>query len=158
MADYINIIERALIDSLRTDFPEAHVYGQYPDAVNLEYPAIILELVGMGQETKFMGEGMTFGTTGKGEIYGVIYRLHLIVNAESMPTSGNASGFKQRRLLNYYMLNVANTITDISFNENDVEIVERHLRAWEDVGWVPELEVWGASASYICYFKNYRSN
>ena len=58
MADYINIIERAIIDSLRSDFPEAHVYGQYPDAVNLSYPAIILELVGMGQETKFMGEAM----------------------------------------------------------------------------------------------------
>ena len=158
MADFINIIERALIDSLRTDFPEASVYGQFPQAVNITYPAIILELVGMGQEQKFMGEALTFGTAGKGEIYGVIYRIHLIVDSESMPTTGDASGYKQRRLLNYYMLNVANTITDIVFEESDVEIVERHLRSWEDVGWGPDLEIWGASASYICYFKNFRSS
>ena len=158
MADYINVIERALIDALRSDFPEAQVYGQYPDAVNLSYPAIILELVGLGQEEKLMGERMTFGSVGKGELYGVVYRIHLIVDADSMPTSGDASGYKQRRLLNYYMLNVANTITDLSFNANYVEVVERHLRNWEDVGWSPELEVWGSSASYLCYFKNYRSS
>ena len=73
-----------------------------------------------------------------------------------MDVSGTA--YKQRRLLNYLMLNIANNINDLTFVADDVEVVERHLRNWEDVGYAAGLELWGATTSYLVYFKNYRSS
>ena len=51
--DYINIIERKLIDQLRIDFPGAHVFGQFPEAEEVSYPCIILEITSSGQFDKF---------------------------------------------------------------------------------------------------------
>lgn len=158
MPDYINIVERAIIDDLRDKYPNASVYAQFPEAAALEFPAIILELNASGVDEKFMGEGMTFGgSSGKGEIYGLAYRIHIMVERNtSMDVSGTA--YKQRRLLNYLMLNIANNINDLTFVADDVEVVERHLRNWEDVGYAAGLELWGATTSYLVYFKNYRSS
>ena len=61
--DFINLIERAIIDELRSIFPECSIYGQYPEAVNASWPAIILEMVGSGTEQKFMGKKVTFGAS-----------------------------------------------------------------------------------------------
>ena len=114
--DFINIIERSLIDELRAKFPNCSVYGQYPEAVNATWPAIILEMVGSGTEQKFMGEKVTFGssnTSSTGEIYGVVYVVHLVIDIDSqinVDNSGTIEGYKQRRLLNYLMLNVANSL------------------------------------------------
>ena len=113
MADFINLIERKIIDQLRADFPTCHVFGQYPEAVDVQYPAIILEIEGSGPYQKMMGEKVSFGATDyTGEIYGIIYIVHLLINEEISITVGSDK-YKQRRLMNYLMLNVANTMTDI---------------------------------------------
>jgi len=156
--DFINIIEREIIDQLRDTFDTAHVFGQFPEAVDVSYPAIIVQLVASGVDEQFMGSQVTFGasdTQTTGEIYGMVLNLHLIVDKESM-ISVDGTGYKQRRLLNYLMLNVANSITDLTF-PSTVEILERHMQAWSEIGYVPELELWGASAVYMVSFKNWRA-
>ena len=151
--DFINLIERAIIDELRNQFPECSIYGQYPEAVNASWPAIILEMVGSGTEQKFMGKKVTFGSSNTqttGEIYGVAYVIHLIIDNVS------GTGYKQRRLLNYLMLNVANAIQDMTF-PSTVEITERHLQTWTDIGFAADLELWGATATMTVLFENYRA-
>ena len=159
--DFINLIERKLIDQLRVEFPNCSIYGQYPEAVNATWPAIILEMVGSGIQEKFMGEKVTFGssnTGGRGEIYGVIYVVHLIVDKDSqinVENSGTVEGYKQRRLLNYLMLNVANSVQDMDFG-SDIQITEKNLQSWTDVGFASNLELWGATATLSIFFENYR--
>ena len=159
--DFINTIERKIIDELRDKFPNIEVYGQYPSSVNAKWPAIILELVGSGVEEKFMGKKVTFGSSNTqttGEIYGVVYVIHLIIDKDSqvnVDNNGTIEGYKQRRLLNYLMLNVANAIQDMDF-PSTVEITERHLQSWTDVGFAADLELWGATAVFLVYFENYR--
>ena len=93
---------------------------------------------------------------------GLVFTIHIIVDKESqkqIDTTGNGSPdtmFKQRRLLNYLLLNVANTITDMTFDASKVEIVERELGNWVDIGYDPELELYGGSCVYTVVFKNYR--
>jgi hypothetical protein len=157
--DYINIIERKLIDQIRSDFPGATVFGQYPEAEDIKYPAIILEITSSGQFDRFIGERLTFGgTVQKGELVGLVYLIHLIVDKDTQMTV-NSEVFKQRRLLNYLMLSVANTFTDMTPSEfgSDVEVVQQDLSNWSDIGYDPELELWGASAVYMLVFKNYRA-
>jgi len=159
--DFLNTIERSVIDELRDKFPNCHIFGQYPEATNAAWPAIILEMVGSGMQEKFMGKKVTFGssnTTSTGEIYGVIYVIHLIVDKDSqinVDNSGTIEGYKQRRLLNYLMLNVANAIQDMDFGSN-IEVVERSLQSWADVGFAANLELWGATATLSVFFENYR--
>ena len=159
--DFINLIERKLIDELRDKFPNCSVYGQFPEAVNAKWPSIILEMVGSGIQEKFMGKKVTFGssnTASTGEIYGVIYVIHLIVDKDSqinVNNDGTIEGYKQRRMLNYLMLNVANAIQDMDFGSN-IEIVERDLQSWADVGFASDLELWGATATLSVFFENYR--
>jgi len=31
------------------------------------------------------------------------------------------------------------------------------MQAWSEIGYVPELELWGASAVYMVSFKNWRA-
>ena len=160
--DFINIIEREIIDQLRDTFDTAHVFGQFPEAVDVSYPAIIIQLVASGADEQFMGRQVTFGpddTEATGEVYGMVLHIHLIVDGESVISVENdpdTEGYKQRRLLNYLMLNVANTVSDMTF-PSTVEILERHLRAWSEIGYIPQLELWGASAVYSVSFKNWRA-
>ena len=157
--DFINIIERSLIDELRAKFPNCSVYGQYPEAVNATWPAIILEMVGSGTEQKFMGEKVTIGssnTSSTGEVYGVVYVVHLVIDKDSqinVDNSGTIEGYKQRRLLNYLMLNVANSLQDMDFPDT-VQITERHLQSWANVGFASDLELWGATATLGVLFEN----
>ena len=161
--DFINIVEReGIITTLRADFPDCHVFGQFPEAVDVAYPAIIVQLVASGVDEQFMGKQVTFGandTLTSGEIYGMVFNFHIIVDRDSVitvETDEGSVGVKQRRLLNYLMLNIANSITDLTFPAT-VEIVERHLRAWSEIGYIPELELWGATAVCSVSFKNYRA-
>jgi len=118
--------------------------------------------VGSGTEEKFMGKKVTFGSSNTqttGEIYGVVYVIHLIIDKDSqvnVDNNGTIEGYKQRRLLNYLMLNVANAIQDMDF-PSTVEITERHLQSWTDVGFAADLELWGATATLAVYFENYRA-
>ena len=156
--DHINIIERKIIDTLRTNHSGVKVYGQYPEAVAAIYPAIIVELTSSGEFDRFMGQKVDFGgQTKTGELVGLVFTFHIIVDKESSMSIGDpAETYKQRRLLNYLLLNVANSITDMSFAAATTEIVERTLGNWVDIGYDPELELYGASCVYSVVFKNYR--
>ena len=154
--DFINDIERAIIDQLRLTFTDAHIYGQYPEAIDLEYPAIISEITSSGLFDKFMGEQISFGEEDKiGEVVGILFTYHLVIDKESVVV------YKGRRLLNYLMLNVANVLTDMGSDRGGewyegTEVLQQDLNNWSDVGYDPALEMYGASAVYMIAFKNYR--
>ena len=187
-SDYLNVIERKIIDELRIFFNTHHssanndvvkVYGQFPEPEELKFPSVIVEQVGSGFEQKMMGEKVTFGgTTYTGELYGVAFVINILIdkdteyNIGTSPQGTTDAKYKQRRLLNWMMLNIANTITSIdwattvssvpaglSYNpryDASVEVVESHLRAWRDVGYLPAFQWYGATAEFSLIFKNYR--
>ena len=67
--------------------------------------------------------------------------------------------YRQRRLLNWLMLNVANAVMDINFDiyeEEDTQVLERHLNSWQSVGFIPDLQWYGASADFTINFTNIR--
>ena len=166
--DFINDIERAIIDQLRTTFATAHVYGQYPESIDMEYPAIISEITSSGMFDKFMGEQVSFGTEDKiGEIVGIMFTYHIVISKDSELSVAQGTDpetyviYKGRRLLNYLMLNVANILTDMGGPDggswySGTEVVQQDLNNWSDIGYDPALEMYGASAVYMIAFKNYR--
>ena len=171
--DFLNVIERALmmgisdsINSLTESGENIHVFGEFPEVEELKFPAIIVEHTGSGFEEQFMGQNVTLGSSsGTGEIYGASYMIHLICEKESQiqvkSTASSASDvyYKQRRLLNWMMLNVANSVMDINFDtyeEEDTQIIERHLNSWQNIGFIPELQWYGASAQFMLTFTNIR--
>lgn len=171
--DFLNVIERALmmgisdsINSLTESGEDIHVFGEFPEVEELKFPAIIVEHTGSGFEEQFMGQNVTLGSSsGTGEIYGASYMIHLICEKESQiqvkSTASSASDvyYKQRRLLNWMMLNVANSVMDINFDtyeEEDTQIIERHLNSWQNIGFIPELQWYGASAQFMLTFTNIR--
>ena len=185
--DYLNVIERKLIDELRIYFNTVNsganagkvfVSGQFPEPEELKFPSVIIQQVGSGFEEQFVGEKVTFGGTEyTGEMYGVGYLIHIYIDKEVELDIGTAPQgspkYRQRRLLNWMMLNVANVLNDIdwttpvtskpaglSYNPNydaSVDVQERHLQAWRDIGYSPVMEWWGASAQFMLTFLNYRS-
>jgi len=171
--DFLNVIERALmmgisdnINGLTEDGQDIHVFGEFPEVEELKFPAVIVQHTGSGFEEQVMGQGVTLGSTrGTGEIYGASYTLHVICEKESQlqvkSTASSASDvyYKQRRLLNWLMLNVANAVMDMSYDtyeEEDTQIIERHLNAWQNIGFLPELQWYGASADFLITFTNIR--
>jgi len=162
MADFINTIVRAIIDQLRTDFSGFTVYGQYPEAVDTSYPCIIVQQVANGTDQQFMGQNTTFGGAGKtGEIYGLGFKFHVMVDRDSSKSispdgGGGAEVYKQRRLLNWSMLNIANTLMDITFDDTKVQTIERQFSGFGEIGYMPDLELWGCTAMMAVSFENYR--
>ena len=171
--DFLNVIERALmmgisdsINRLTESGENIHVFGEFPEVEELKFPAIVVEHTGSGFEEQFMGQNVTLGSSsGTGEIYGASYMIHLICEKESQiqvkSTASSASDvyYKQRRLLNWMMLNVANSVMDINFDtyeEEDTQIIERHLNSWQNIGFIPELQWYGASAQFMLTFTNIR--
>ena len=171
--DYLNVIERALmmgisdsINALTESGEDIHVFGEFPEVEELKFPAIIVQHTGSGFEEQFMGQGATLGSSnGKGEIYGVSYAIHLIVDRETkiQVVSGASSAsdvhYKQRRLLNWMMLNVSNAIADLNWDtyEEDTQVIERHLESWQNIGFIPDLQWYGATADFLLTFTNFRS-
>ena len=152
--DFLNVIERALmmgisdtINSLTESGEDVHVFGEFPEVEELKFPAVIVQHTGSGFEEQVMGQGVTLGSTrGTGEIY-------------SSASSASDVNYKQRRLLNWLMLNVANAVMDMSYDtyeEEDTQIIERHLNAWQNIGFLPELQWYGASADFLITFTNIR--
>ena len=171
--DFLNVIERALmmgisatINSLTESGEDVHVFGEFPEVEELKFPAVIVQHTGSGFEEQVMGQGVTLGSTrGTGEIYGASYTLHVICEKEtniqvvSGASSASDVNYKQRRLLNWLMLNVANAVMDMSYDtyeEEDTQIIERHLNAWQNIGFLPELQWYGASADFLITFTNIR--
>ena len=170
--DHLNIVERKLIDNLRTgtyntaagtstawSSSDVTVFGQFPTTDQTKYPAIITEMVANGIEQQFMGQNISFGSNeAKGELYGVGFNIYLIVDRDcSITPTGGSTKYKQRRLINYLMLNSANILMDTDFSTTDTEVDERHFSGFKDIGYDPKLEHWVAVASMVIVFKNTRS-
>ena len=114
--DHLNVVERKIIDNLRTgtytsgsvgstatawDSGDVTVFGQFPETEDALYPCIISEMTANGIEQQFTGQTMNAGEVG--ELYGVSFRFHIVVDRDATITV-NSVGFKQRRLLNWIML------------------------------------------------------
>ena len=169
--DHLNVIERALIDNLRTgtynttagigsgsawSSGDITVFGQYPEPEDIKYPCIIVEMVANGIEEQFMGQMVTSGASSAiGELYGVGFNLYMFVESGSSMTVDGAA-YKQRRLLNYLMNNVANVCMDTSFTSSNTEVTERHYTGFRNIGYNQESEIWTAMTSMIIVFKNTR--
>ena len=169
--DHLNIVERKIIDNSRAgtynttagigsgsawDTTDVNVYGQFPDAVNLEYPAVVVEMVANGIEEQFMGQRVTSGSTeAVGELYGVAFNVHVGVDKDSSITVATVP-YKQRRLINYLMLNSANVIMDCDFSSSGTEVVERFYTGFRDIGYDPDSEVWAGVTGMVVLFKNTR--
>jgi len=165
--DYLNIVERALMMGISDKINAAvtgdvYVYGQFPETEDLKFPAIIVQMVGSGFNEEFFGQDVTFGASGAsgtGEVYGVTYLVHVLLEKETEITIGS-DVYKQRRLLNWFMLNIANSVADIDwsvYEEEELEILERNLQAWRDVGYLTEFQWYGATAEFLIHFKNFRT-
>jgi len=176
MTDHINNVERKLIDNLRhgkyrtvdgIDSGSAwtsgsvEVYGQFPETVDIKYPCVVLELRANGTEEQFYGQSITSGASvpAIGELYGVGFDVWCAVDIESSVTV-DATPYKQRRLMNYLMLNTANIVMDCDFGDTSTtpytEVVDRHYTGFRDIGYNPDTEVWFARASLLITFKNAR--
>ena len=93
-----------------------------------------------------MGQNLTFGgsdTAAKGELYGVGFKIHVLVDRDSSITI-DGEPYKERRLLNYLMLNSANVLMDVNYNSTTTEVVERHFTGFTDIGYNPDLENLGS--------------
>ena len=172
--DHLNDIERALIDNLRLGqyntvtapdtaatgnawtSADVTVYGQFPTTVETKYPCIITEMAANGIETQFMGQRLTSGSSNAvGELYGVAFNIYVAVDSKAFITV-DAVRYKERRLLNYIMLNGANVLMDCDFTGTTTEVVERHFSGFRDIGYNPDLETWNAISSMVIVFKNSR--
>lgn len=169
--DHLNIVERKLIDNLRTgtyntaagtstawSAADVTVFGQFPSTDETKYPAIITEMSANGIEEQYFGQNLTFGgseTAAKGELYGVGFKIHLLVDRDSSITI-DGEPYKERRLLNYLMLNSANVLMDVDYSATTTEVVERHFTGFTDIGYNPDLEIWAAMATMVIVFKNNR--
>jgi hypothetical protein len=171
--DHLNVIERQLIDTLRSGnynttagigsgsawvSGNVTVFGQFPDTDEVEYPCIVIEMVANGMEEQFMGQDLTYGasnTAAIGELYGVGFNLYLMVDRDSSLTPVSAP-YRQRRLLNYLMLNCANVLMDCDFTGTDTEVEQRLYTGFRNIGYEPMLEVWAAVTGMVVVFKNTR--
>ena len=179
--DHLNIIERALMTGISDklngatlDGSDIYVFGQFPETEELKFPAVVVQLVASGFAEKYFGDQITFGNTsnttssGSGEAYGCTYLVHLFVDndteisvtANSIKTGSSSTiVYKQRRLVNWLMLNIANAVMSINwdvYEEDELEILERHLAQWRDIGFMPTAQWYGATAEFELYFLNLR--
>jgi len=164
--DFLNVIERALlmgvsdkINAATADGSDVYFHGEFPEVEDIKFPIVIIRQIASGFIQQMAGQKMTFGgASGTGEIYGLGYSIHIICEKKTEITIGD-DVYKQRRLLNWLMLNIANEITDLNFadyKEEELEVIERQLLGWRDIGYMPEFQWYGASCDYSLSFKNFR--
>ena len=165
--DFLNVIERALMMGVSDKINLAtatgsniYVFGEFPETEDMKFPAVVVQHVGSGFEEQMIGQQMTLGgTSGRGEIYGVGYTIHIILEKETEITIGSTV-YKQRRLLNWIMLNLANAVMDINwddYQEEELDVHERHLQQWRNIGYMKDLDWYGASADFMLTFSNFRT-
>ena len=139
-----------------------HVYGTFPSSESVQFPAIVVQQVASGFEEKFFGDSVTFGsdtTTSSGEVYGMTFLIHIFTDEETIIPLGNTGRYGQRRLTNWMMLNIANAIQGLDwavYQEQELEVIERHLNQWRDIGYMPQAGWYGATAEFDIYFLNKR--
>ena len=140
---------------------DVFVHGQFPESEDMKFPSLIVQQVSSGFEEKFHGDNITFGSAsaqGSGEVYGMKFLVHIIVDKETEITI-DGDVYKQRRLVNWLMLNIANSIMEIDwsvYEEEELQILERHLASWRDVGYIETVQWYGATADFDIYFLNKR--
>jgi hypothetical protein len=180
--DHLNVIERALmmgisdkLNGATLDGSDIYVHGAFPSTEELKFPTVVVQLIASGFAEKYFGDSVTFGsqsnagtTSGSGEAYGATYLIHLFVDkdteisitADSIKTGSSSTiVYKQRRLINWLMLNIANAVMEIDwdvYEEDELEILERHLAQWRDIGFMPQAQWYGATAEFELYFLNLR--
>ena len=169
--DHLNVIERKLIDNLRTgtyltssgtatawSSGNVKVFGNFPDTEHAQYPCIIVQHVANGMETQFMGHQM--GEDEVGEIYGIGFDIYVAVDQDSafsVTTAEGTATYKGRRLHNYLMLNAANVIMDTDFTTGtNTQVLERHFAGFNRIEFDPTTEIFYATCSMIVTFKNIR--
>ena len=163
---YLNVIERALMMAVSDKLNSAvtgdiYVHGQFPESEDVKFPSIIVQQIASGFEEKYFGETITFGTdtsASSGEAYGISFLIHLLVDKDTEIDIGGTK-YKQRRLINWLMLNIANTIMEIDwgvYEEEELQILERHLEQWRDIGYIEAVQWYGATAEFQIYFLNKR--
>ena len=166
--DYLNVIERALMmgvsDKLNTataSGSDIYIHGAFPSTEEMKFPTVIIQLVASGFEEKYFGDDITFGSSGAsgtGEVYSCTYLVHIIADKDTEITIGS-DVYKQRRLINWLMLNIANSVMEIDwgvYEEEELEILERHLERWRDIGFMPQAQWYGATAEFSLAFLNKR--
>ena len=177
--DHLNVIERAMMMGISDKLNSAasgdiHVFGQFPETEELKFPAVVVQLVASGFAENYFGDKISFGdssnstSSGSGEAYGATFLIHLFVDndtelsvtSNSIKTGSSSTiVYKQRRLVNWLMLNIANAIMEIDWNtyeEDELEVLERHLAQWRDIGFMPTAQWYGATAEFELYFLNLR--
>ena len=163
--DHLNVVERELIDNLRTgtysggtawSSGDVTVFGQFPDTEDIKYPCIIIQMLANGIEQQFMGQSISSGSSSvTGELYGIGFNMHVAVDKESSITVGGTP-YKQRRLLNYLMLNCANVIMDCDFSGTSVEILQRNFAGFRQITYDPDRELWVCLTGMVVTFLNTR--
>ena len=162
--DYLNVIERALMmgisDNINTDVTgDIYVYGHFPTTEEVKFPAVVVQLLATGFDEQFFGQSATFGSAGTGEVYGTAFAVHILIDKDTEITIGSDK-YKQRRLLNWMMLNIANYVVDIDwdvYEEEELEVLDRSLDSWNDIGYLEEFQWYGATAQFTIHFKNHRT-
>ena len=139
-----------------------HVYGAFPDSSEIKFPAIVVQQVASGFEEKFFGDNVTFGSdtsSSSGEVYGITFLIHIFTDENTVIPLGKTARYGQRRLTNWMMLNIANAIQGLDwavYQEQELEVLERHLAQWRDIGFMPQAGWYGATAEFDIFFLNKR--
>ena len=139
-----------------------HVYGAFPESSQIQFPAIVVQQVASGFEEKFFGDTVTFGsdtTTSSGEVYGMTFLIHIFTDEKTVIPFGSNARYGQRRLTNWMMMNIANVIQGLDwavYQEQELEVIERHLNQWRDIGYMPQAGWYGATAEFDIFFLNKR--
>ena len=109
-----------------------------------------------------IGDNVTFGSdtsSSSGEVYGITFLIHIFTDENTVIPLGKTARYGQRRLTNWMMLNIANAIQGLDwavYQEQELEVLERHLAQWRDIGFMPQAGWYGATAEFDIFFLNKR--
>ena len=107
--------------------------------------------------TTISGSGIPAGATVASVTNATTFELSAAATATATNITGTFSNAaKQRRLLNYLMLCVADIVMDCDFSNIQVDVTERHYTGFKGIGYDPDLEIWFAQTGMVIVFKNTR--
>ena len=103
------------------------------------------------------GSGIPAGAT----VSSITNTTDIVISSAATATATDvtltfSAAYKQRRLLNYLMLNVADVLMDADFSKTQVQVTERHYTGFSAIGYSTQMETWNSSAGMIVIFLNTR--
>lgn len=103
------------------------------------------------------GSGIPAGAT----VSSITNSTTIVISAAATTSLTNttltfSAAYKQRRLLNYLMLNCADVLMDCDFSSTDVQVTNRQYTGFTGVGYNQQLETWFSSAGMVLVFLNTR--